>query len=549
MLKLGMMMWLFAAMQISCSGGSETDDTDTGGDGDSDSDSDGDTDSDSDSDADGDVTFTINSAEATHPISPFIYGSNQLSSDTPHLRLGRSGGNRWTAYNWETNASNAGSDWNYSNDNYLIDSNTPGEAIRVSVAESQSIGAAHIVTVPMAGYVSADKNGNVDLNDPNHIADRFFETLPEKGSAFSLSPDTTDDVVYQDEFVNWLDNKFPGALTDADAPILLCLDNEPALWPSTHEEIHPEQTTYAEMVEKSVALSTAIKNVVPDATILGYVGYGWASFETLQDAPDANGNFVEFFLDAMRKADEDVGKRLMDVLDIHWYPEASGDGVRIVEDDNSAAVVEARLQAPRSLWDDSYTEESWITEWSTMGPISLIPLMKKKIAENYPDTKLSISEYNYGGPTHISGAIAEADALGIFGREGIFAAALWPLTDQQPFTMAGFDMYRDFDGDGGAFGDTSVFAETSDVEASSVYASVDDGDDDRMVVVAINKTGSPLSATINIDHLVDFTNVEVYQLTADEAAAVPVDDAPSISSNKLVYTMPALSVSTLVLAK
>jgi hypothetical protein len=329
----------------------------------------------------------------------------------------------------------------------------------------------------------------------------------------------------------------------------LCLDNEPELWPYTHEEIHPDQPTYAEMAEKSIALASAIKNVSPDATVLGYVGYGWAGFEDLQGSPDANGNFVEFFLDTMRNADEDGGTRLMDVLDIHWYPEASGGGVRIVGEETDPAVATARMQAPRSLWDDTYTEESWITEWSTLGPIALIPLMKGRIDAHYPGTKLSISEYNYGGPTHISGAIAEADALGVFGREDIFAAALWPLSDDQPFTMAGFDMYRNYDGDGGAFGDTSISAETSDVETTSVYASVNDGDDNTMVIVAINKTEAALAAGINIAHAVAFTNVKVYQLTSTEAASVPSDVRPTMTGNSFVYEMPALSVSTLVLSR
>ncbi|MGB6670422.1 MAG: fibronectin type III domain-containing protein, partial [Candidatus Acidiferrum sp.] len=59
-----------------------------------------------------DVTITINPA-VTKPISPYIYGINFYSGITdapPLLTFDRDGGNRWTAYNWITNASNAGSD-------------------------------------------------------------------------------------------------------------------------------------------------------------------------------------------------------------------------------------------------------------------------------------------------------------------------------------------------------------------------------------------------------------------------------------------------------
>ena len=69
----------------------------------------------------GSVRFTIDSAAARHPISPYIYGMNQSdwAGRSRGLRLGRLGGNRWTAYNWETNASNAGSDYRHQNDDYL----------------------------------------------------------------------------------------------------------------------------------------------------------------------------------------------------------------------------------------------------------------------------------------------------------------------------------------------------------------------------------------------------------------------------------------------
>ena len=67
------------------------------------------------------VTITINPSN-TRPISPYIYGLNFYSGNTgapPLLTFDRAGGNRWTAYNWINNGSNAGSDYLYENDNYL----------------------------------------------------------------------------------------------------------------------------------------------------------------------------------------------------------------------------------------------------------------------------------------------------------------------------------------------------------------------------------------------------------------------------------------------
>jgi hypothetical protein len=210
-------------------------------------------------------------------------------------------------------------------------------------------------------------------------------------------------------------------------------------------------------------------------------------------------------------------------------------------------VVAARLQAPRSLWDPSYTETSWITQSSTLGPIRLIPLLFEKIAANAPGTKLAVTEYNYGGGGHISGAIAQADVLGVFGREGVFAAAEWPLASDESYIGAAFEMFRDFDGANGAFGDLSVRATTDDVAATSIYASLDSGDPHRMVVVALNKTGAPLAASLQLANAYALGPAHVYQLTAAGAAPVDSGDVPLAGAQSLLYTMPAYSVSTLVL--
>ena len=73
------------------------------------------------------------------------------------------------------------------------------------------------------------------------------------------------------------------------------------------------------------------------------MNFGWSGYRSLQSAPDGNGrDFHQFFLTAMKSAEQAHGRRLLDVFDVHWYPEAqSADGVRITEKNNSPAVVAA----------------------------------------------------------------------------------------------------------------------------------------------------------------------------------------------------------------
>jgi hypothetical protein len=494
------------------------------------------------------VTFTIDPTLNQQPISRFIYGINgSLTGATSNLTLTRAGGNRWTAYNWENNASNAGSDWFYQNDGYLGGGNTPGGAVAPTLNNAQARDAAAIITIPINGYVSADKNADGDVRNSgaNYLQTRFRQSVAIKGAPFTLTPNTGDAFVYTDEFVNWVNVNYPGQ-SDPSRPVFYSLDNEPDLWASTHAEVHPNPVTYAEMVQKTIDHAAAIKSVAPNSKVFGPVNYGWNGFTTLQDAPDRNGrDFQTFYLSQMKTAEQTYGKRLVDALDVHWYPEAQGGGVRVTQQNNTAAVVAARLQAPRSLWDPTYTETSWITQWSTFGPINLINRLEGKINANYPGTKLAITEYNYGGGDHISGGIAQADVLGIFGREGVYAASQWKLYSSEPFVTGAFSMFRNYDGQNSTFGNTSVSATTSSAADSSIYASIDSNNPNVMVLVAINKTGAALPATLNLNGVPANSIAKFYTLTSSSSTPQAAGQSTIANPSAFAYTMPAYSVTTM----
>jgi hypothetical protein len=521
------------------------------------------------------VNFAIDSTQDVHAISRFIYGMNGWngSGRPANLTLSRSGGNRMTAYNWETNASNAGSDYYNENDAFLggVGNNTPNGAVGPTITAARNAGAGIVVTMPTIGYVSADKSSadKEDVNvTPNYLAVRFHQSPARKGSPFSLTPDTSDHFVYQDEYINFLNVTYPGALASTTTPIMINLDNEVDLWAYTHARIRGDATspvgsqagakiTYAEVVQRSVDYASAAKDVNPALQILGPVNYGWQGFVNLQDAPDANGrDFLNFYLQQMSAAETTAGRRLLDALDVHWYPEARGacasnpmDGCRISDAPGVAesAVVAARLAAPRSLWDSTYRETSWIQNSLGNTGINLLPRLKDKIAANYPGTKLAMTEYNYGGANHISGAIAQADVLGIFGREGLYAATLWPLESNNSFIYGGFETFRNFDRANGSFGDTSIRATNSDTANTSVYASVDASNSSRMVLVAINKTGSAQTAGISITHTTLYRTAKVYTLTSASSEPVSQPDINITLTNAFQYSMPANSVTTLLL--
>jgi hypothetical protein len=542
-----------------------------------------------------DVTFSVNSTAGVHAISPYIYGSN--SSAITNRTFDRSGGNRLTGYNWETNASNAGADW-YHHSDYLLTNGQanqpPGAAVNGMIQSAAASGRAAIITVPTAGFVAADGAGTVD---ETQIApsSRWREIVAKKstiyaGSPLSTNPNKSDNYVFTDEFVNWAEST-----KQPQQQLWYSLDNEPGLWgeplpagwqsgvepnpccnpangvnPSpegrTHPTIHPYAPTFNELRNKTVAHASAIKDVSPSTMVFGGVGYGWNEFTTLQNAPGAVTNpshpggdqtgelhYYEWLLQQVRNEEIVQGRKLMDVLDLHWYPEAQGGGVRITGSETTTAVVNARVQAPRSLWDPTYTETSWISQWSTWvgspgtpGPVTLLPRVKRDIDDFNPGTKVAITEYNYGGGNHSSGGIAQADVLGIFGRDGVFAAAWWDVGNGSSYVNGAFNMYRNYDLAGGKFGDTSIQATTSNNATSSVYASVDASNPNRMVLVAINRSSLPLDAAISISDDNRFVVAQVYALTTSATPERKADLAVG-AGNQFNYLMPAMSVTTLVL--
>src|SRR5207244_5504027 len=148
----------------------------------------------------------------------------------------------------------------------------------------------------------------------------------------------------------------------------------------------------------------------------------------------------------------------------------------------------------------------------------IIPRLRRMIADNYPGTKIALTEYNWGALDNINGALAQADLLGIFGREGLDMATLWgPPKPTDPGAFA-FKLYRNYDDAGGAFGDASVQATSADQDQLSVYASL--RSDASLTVVVINKTGGDLSSTLAVSNFASGPAAAVWRYSAAKLQAI-----------------------------
>jgi fibronectin type 3 domain-containing protein len=515
------------------------------------------------------VTITIDPTK-TKPISPYIYGINFYSGVTgapPQLTFDRAGGNRWTAYNWETNASNAGSDFEYENDDFLSSSNVPAEAVRTFIAGDQSNGLASLITVQLQGLVSADESGPVSVTNPPDLS-RFKTVVDEKSTVssvpFTITPPATGADVFMDEFVWALDQKFSGArifTANPTHPTFVSLDNEPELWNSTHLEVQgPNPVTSDEYIAKTITLTKALKTQFPDMVIFGPVHYGFQGIYNwqgeLNTTPGGNNWFPDKYLSAISAASAAFGKPLVDVYDFHWYAEEyDSNGTRSLELTGTTltdAQVQLIVQSPRALWDPTFTDSTnsnpWIYEELGNTPIDLLGRLQSKINTEFPGMRISLTEYESGGWNHIAGTIAQADNLGIFGAEGVFAANFWPPNGTYSYALAGFRAFRDFDGAGANFGDTSLQSTSSNVQNVAVYASSDSATPGRMVFVAINRSTSSQITAISGQALSG--SARLYQVTAASAQGQnpvrPISiGTMAVGGSSLTLTLPALSVTTI----
>ncbi|MDB5033383.1 MAG: beta-mannosidase [Chlorobi bacterium] len=528
------------------------------------------------------VDFTIDAASGHAPISPYIYGINwvhageELHADW-NLGSRRLGGNRLSNYNWEINASNSGNDCDpgcrNQNDDWLTyqypadQQGLPGLLPRRFHEDSRTLGAYSLVQLQAAGYVAADRDETVRPVPPAP-ASRWKEVRFHKNTPFSATPDLNDGYVYTDEEVKYLVGALGGAANGGIQGY--SVDNEPGLWYTSHPRLrglsyqNADEVTQAEtsnpnlvkaakakcleVIDKSVAMANAVKGVDPAAEIIGPAFWGFGDYYSLQSAPDWTdysgmyASYIDMYLDRMRAAQMPDGKRLLDVVDVHWYPQMT-------------ETPDAILQSTRSLWDAGYKEDSWIARDVLGAPINLLATLNKSIATYYPGTKLAITEYRYGdandGDTYYSG-IATADALGIFGKYGVYMAQYHPTNLSAPlggYVAAAFKIFRNYDGAKSAFGPTGVAAATSNPASTSVYASLDDAKPGVIHMIVINKS---MTETVNGNFTLNGLggNAATGDVYAFDNAGAAITHRGTVSlkdGRHFTYTIPPLTVAHIVL--
>jgi hypothetical protein len=170
--------------------------------------------------------------------------------------------------------------------------------------------------------------------------------------------------------------------------------------------------------------------------------------------------------------------------------------------------------------------------------------MKGWVNQFYPGTQIGITEYSWGADDHINGATAQADVLGILGREGVDIATRWTAPSPTSVTFKAFQMYRNVDGAKGGFGDRSVRATVPDPDTLSAFAALRSSDG-AVTVMVINKDAAA-AHTVNLQlAYASGTTAQRWQLTS--ANRIQALSSTPVSAARLTDTVPAQSITLYVI--
>ncbi len=451
------------------------------------------------------------------------------------LPANRYGGDGTTRYNWNVDSSNAGSDWYFMAGNGQA-SVTPGASVDAIVDGNRSNGTKSIVTIPIIDYINRASpwncsypnppvsnqvgiNGNPAYNPYVHFAGGVNCGSGSNTSGYitdsnPLATDVANTPAIQQAWVAHFVGKY-GQGAHGGVPIYE-LDNEPNGWIAVHHDVRPQNIGYNELFTKSLAMARAIKAADPTALVLGpgdiapadeNCNSGGVAGTCNGDNASQHGNTPLGLWYLQQFAAQ--GTRLLDYYSMH-YP-----GACCFSNNGTLAAMIAQIER----------HKGWI-------------------ASAYPGTKLAYDEWNRGTGNGYANALATADGLGILGTEAVDLASFWGLDDATYPSAFAFLMFRNYDGAGSAFGDTSVSALSADTTRLTVYAAQRTSDS-ALTVLVVNSSSSTQTSTLSLAHINVSQPLRAYQYTSANPSAIVALPAIAASTSPTI-AFPAQSLTMIV---
>jgi glycosyl hydrolase family 44/Big-like domain-containing protein len=495
-------------------------------------------------------TLTVDAAGNPHPINPDIYGMANYGLDAnfakeiqiPNIRWG---GDGTTRYNWQVDSSNAGFDWFFMGGGAATPV-VPSASADLMVNTYKTASNAHtLLTIPIIPWVNKSAAWNcsfpVSVYGAQQSTNPYVHPNGDNcgNSIASNGTQLLDTNVYANHIDNtpalqqgWVQHMITTFGTAANGGVpYYQLDNEPGGWSNTHRDVEPVQPDYDTIISLGQQYAAMIKQTDPSAKVFGPVDFtlgGWIG------TPSKQNNLLagQYYLQQMAAYDAANHQRILDYFDEHYYGGGSTDALELAD--------------TRSLWDPTYNSGTWVEQFYFDGPMNLLPRFQGWIQTYYPGTKLSISEYSFAmGTNPLVDMLTETDVLGIYGRQSLDFANMWNVPKPTDPLAYSFRIFRNFDGVGGQFGETSVNSASTDQGQLSVYGALRSSDG-ALTVVAINKTTSAIQTSLALANFNSTSSAAVYTYSNANLAQIIAGAPVSVASNSVTYNFPAYSATVFV---
>ncbi len=516
------------------------------------------------------TTITIDANGAKKPISPYIFGKNNSLSDAAGSPLSNyqwqrlkdlgitmfreNGGNNATKYNWRLKLTSH-PDWY--NNVYNHDWDFAAKSLQQNIPGAQGMWAFQLCG-------KAAKTNSANFNDWNYNHSQWWEGVGQN-LAGGGTPNLTgskakvegNPALYLENWNadsttailnHWFGNG--GVGLDSNFIRYWSMDNESEIWSGTHDDIYPTQPSAEEFMQLYFKVAKKARAAYPGIKLVGPVPANeWQWFNWDGNLISYNGRsypWLEYFILRVAEEEQATGVRLLDVLDIHFYPgeTVSSDIVqlhRVFFDENySYPGANGLKKTGAGGWDNSLNREyifkrchDWLTQY--LGP-------------NH-GVGLSVSETGIGGSNPNVTASWYASTLGEFARQGVemFTPWSWKTGMDEVIHLFSKNAKSKY-----------VEATSSEELYVSAYPTMNTAGDSMTLFLVNRNLSESRTARINLSNFrVKNGTYILYSLSSLPANETFVSASVNalksadlqVAGNIISVPMPALSVSALILAK
>jgi hypothetical protein len=515
-----------------------------------------------------DVVVTVNATDARKAVSPNLYGRNNnfvnsfgtasSASDIAMfkeagLRLAReNGGNNATKYNWRKKISSH-PDWY--NNVYDHDWDTMSKNIVANVPDLQVMWAFQLI-----GKVASNKNNN--FNDWGYNNSQWWSGVTQNlagGGTVNVSGGSVATVngnpaLYTMDWLadstaevlnHWFGVKGIGLNTSNFQ--YWDMDNEPEIWSGTHDDVMPTQIAATAFMDKYFAVAKKARSLFPGIKLCGPVTANeWQWYKWSSETLNINGKYycwLEYFLKRVADEQKATGIKLLDVVDIHWYPGESADADvlqlhRIFYDKNYVYPGANGVKTINGGWDNTQTKENIfqrINDWLT-----------QYFGANNGIT-IGLSESGINSSNANVNSVLYASMLGTFANNGVELFTPWTWNVGMWETLHLFSRYAK----------NNSVTSTSTLENSvSAYTTVTNNADSLTVILVNRDLSLTHKVTVNLSNfsVVDgtYNTLQLASLPATETFVSHANNALkkntlTVTSNSFSIVLPTISTTAVIL--